>query len=72
VAEENTVEGFRQAVHDSLQQNDSEIQKNVFAARMKYCWEEQERVLKEIYSVYLKKNSVMLDNYCKMQELCLI
>jgi glycosyltransferase involved in cell wall biosynthesis len=49
VAHENTVEGFRQAVESSLQQNYASIQKNVFKARKKYCWEEQEKVLKVIY-----------------------
>lgn len=49
VAEENTVEGFRNAVEASLSQDYDAIQKNVFAARKKYCWEEQEKVLKEIY-----------------------
>ena len=51
VAKENTVDGFRQAVQASLQQNYAEMQKNVFAARKKYCWEEQEKVLEEIYDV---------------------
>jgi glycosyltransferase involved in cell wall biosynthesis len=50
VAETNTVEGFRQAVMDSLAQDYSAIQENVFEARKKYCWEEQEKVLKEIYN----------------------
>ncbi|QSR36015.1 glycosyl transferase family 1 [Marinobacterium iners] len=49
VAEENTVEGFRKAVEASLIQDYDAIQKNVFSARKKYCWEEQEKVLKEIY-----------------------
>lgn len=49
VAEENTVEGFRKAVEASLQQDYAAIQDNVFAARKKYCWEEQEKVLKELY-----------------------
>ena len=49
VAEENSVEGFRKAVEASLSQDYAAIQKNVFAARKKYCWEEQEKVLKEIY-----------------------
>lgn len=49
VAEENTVEGFRKAVEDSLNQDYKAVQKNVFAARKKYCWEEQEKVLKGIY-----------------------
>lgn len=38
VAEENTVEGFRNAVEASLSQDYDAIQKNVFAARKKYCW----------------------------------
>ncbi|MBF4256159.1 glycosyltransferase [Vibrio anguillarum] len=51
VAEENTVEGFRKAIELSLNQDYEEIQKNVFSARKKYCWEEQEQVLREIYNV---------------------
>ena len=54
VAEENTVDGFRQAVHASLQQNYAAIQQNVFSARKKYCWEEQEKVLKEILGLTQK------------------
>ena len=50
VAEENTVDGFRKAVEASLSQDYTAIQQNVFAARKKYCWEEQEKVLKEVYS----------------------
>lgn len=49
VAKDNTVEGFKQAVIDSLQQDYVTIQHNVFEASKKYCWEEQEKVLKEIY-----------------------
>jgi len=49
VAKENTVEGFREAVNASLQLDYAEVQKNAYAVRKKYCWEEQERVLKEIY-----------------------
>ncbi|GAB5477332.1 MAG: glycosyltransferase [Marinobacter nauticus] len=49
VAEENTVESFRNAVIASLEQDYSAIQANVFNARKKYCWEEQEKVLKEVY-----------------------
>ncbi|AJF07643.1 glycosyltransferase [Geoalkalibacter subterraneus] len=54
VAQENTVEGFRKAVEASLKQNYTAIQQNVFAARKKYCWEEQEKVLKGIYSALHK------------------
>ncbi len=52
VAEENTVEGFRKALKASLNQDYAAIQKNVFSARKKYCWEEQENVLKEIYNTH--------------------
>ncbi|WP_116645215.1 glycosyltransferase family 4 protein [Salinivibrio sp. HTSP] len=50
VAEENTVEGVRKAVESSLDQDYDVIQRNVFSARKKYCWEDQEKVLKEIYN----------------------
>ena len=49
VAEENTVEGFRKAVEASLIQDYDAIQKNVFAARRKYCWENQEVRLVDTY-----------------------
>ena len=49
VAKENTVEGFKKAISASLNQDYHVIQKNVFVARKKYCWEEQESVLREIY-----------------------
>jgi glycosyltransferase involved in cell wall biosynthesis len=49
VAQKNTVEGFRQAVVESLKQDYAMAQENVFSARKRYCWEEQEKVLKEIY-----------------------
>ena len=52
VAEENTVEGFRKAVEESLRQDYDSIQDNVFCARNKYCWEEQEKVLNEIYHAF--------------------
>jgi glycosyltransferase involved in cell wall biosynthesis len=49
VAQENTVEGFKQAVAASLKQNYAMTQEDVFTARKKYCWEEQEKVSKDIY-----------------------
>jgi glycosyltransferase involved in cell wall biosynthesis len=49
VAQENTVEGFRQAVRESLGQDYKIMQESVFEARKKYCWEEQEKILKEVY-----------------------
>ncbi len=50
VANENTVEGFTQAIAESLQQNYIATQKNVYLARKKYCWGEQEKVLRGIYN----------------------
>jgi glycosyltransferase involved in cell wall biosynthesis len=49
VAEENSVAGFQKAVTKSLGQDYKEIQENVFKARKKYCWENQEAILKEVY-----------------------
>lgn len=49
VAEDNTVEGVKKAVEALLNQDYDAVQKNVFKSRKKYCWEEQEKVLKEIY-----------------------
>lgn len=49
VAEGNSVEGFRNAVRASLEQDYRSIHENVLKARRKYCWEEQEKVLMEIY-----------------------
>lgn len=49
VAEENTVEGFKTSVDVSLNQDYEVIRQNVMTARTKYCWEEQEKILKEIY-----------------------
>lgn len=49
VAEHNTVGGFHQAVISSVSQQYIMIQNNVLEARKKYCWEEQEKVLKEVY-----------------------
>jgi glycosyltransferase involved in cell wall biosynthesis len=40
VAEENTVQDFRTAILSSLEQDYKSIQRNVFIARKKYCWEE--------------------------------
>jgi glycosyltransferase involved in cell wall biosynthesis len=50
VAQDNSEKGFKQAVVDSLKQDYSQIQSNVFEARKKYCWEEQEKVLRVVYS----------------------
>tara|TARA_B110000971_G_C20020742_1_gene506216 strand:- start:138 stop:1262 length:1125 start_codon:yes stop_codon:yes gene_type:complete len=52
VAKENTVESFKEAVVSSLEQNYLAIQKNVFEARKRYCWEEQQKVLEGVYREY--------------------
>jgi glycosyltransferase involved in cell wall biosynthesis len=49
VAQKNTVDGFKKAVECSLNQDYGATQENVFLARKKYCWEEQEKILKYIY-----------------------
>lgn len=49
VTQENTVEGFREAIAASLNQDYKAVQEKVFEARRRYCWEDQEKVLKEIY-----------------------
>ncbi len=49
VAEKNTVEGFREAIEISLKCNYHNIQSNVYSARKKYCWENQEITLEKIY-----------------------
>ena len=46
---ENTVLGFTQAVEVIRQRDYSEIQQNVFQVRRKFCWENQEKVLRDIY-----------------------
>jgi glycosyltransferase involved in cell wall biosynthesis len=49
VAQDNSSKGFKRAVVDSLSQDYSKIQSNVFEARKKYCWEEQEKILMKVY-----------------------
>lgn len=49
VAQENTIYGFKKAVEASLSQDYDFIQNNVYKTRKKFCWEEQEKVLLELY-----------------------
>jgi glycosyltransferase involved in cell wall biosynthesis len=49
VAEDNTVEGFGSAVEASLNQNYKTIKKNALSICQQYSWEEQEKVLLDIY-----------------------
>lgn len=53
VAEDNTIDGIENAIQKSFELDYAEIQQNVHAARKKYCWEEQGKVLKEIYSDFI-------------------
>ena len=50
VATDNSPEGLRVAIASSLEQQYSSVKNNVHMARKKYCWEEQEKILREIYS----------------------
>ena len=49
VARDNTIEGFKEAVFELINKDYSVVQGDVYSARKKYCWHEQEKVLKEIY-----------------------
>lgn len=49
VAETNTIEGFRNAIYEALTLDYPAVQRNILAIRRKYSWEEQEKVLKDIY-----------------------
>jgi len=51
VATSNTIDGFRNAIAATLRLDYSSVHKNVREARTLFCWEEQEKVLKEIYNV---------------------
>ncbi|MBB3185654.1 glycosyltransferase involved in cell wall biosynthesis [Halomonas fontilapidosi] len=49
VADVNTIEGFKRAIASSLGKSYSVTLNNIITKRKIYCWEEQEKVLKEIY-----------------------
>ncbi|XKE47245.1 glycosyltransferase family 4 protein [Halomonas organivorans] len=49
VAKDNTVDGFRHAIAASIEQDYDAVLGNVHRAREKYCWENQVKVLKEVY-----------------------
>ena len=49
VTEENSVESFKQAVEMSINQNYRKTVENVIKAGEFFCWEAQEKVLKEVY-----------------------
>lgn len=50
VAESNDLQGFMQALDRALSLNIEEMRKNVQCARQRYCWEEQEKVLRDVYA----------------------
>jgi glycosyltransferase involved in cell wall biosynthesis len=50
IAQENTIKGFKEAVNSLLDKDYEKIKENIFFARKKYCWEEQEKILRKIYS----------------------
>jgi glycosyltransferase involved in cell wall biosynthesis len=50
VADENSKSGFKSAIEKIGGFNAELVNENVLIARRKFCWEEQERVLKRIYS----------------------
>lgn len=52
VVHENTVEGFKFFLRSLPQQNYKATKDRVMAVRHKYHWEEQEKVLKEIYDTF--------------------
>ncbi len=49
VAESNSLDGFQAVLNYAVNLNISAIRANVKRVRQKYCWEEQEKVLKELY-----------------------
>jgi glycosyltransferase involved in cell wall biosynthesis len=50
VAESNDPQGFVQALERALDMDTEEMKENVRRVRQRYCWEEQEKVLKEVYA----------------------
>lgn len=49
VATDNTIEGFADAIASLLEADYGTMKENVLKARQKYCWEQQEKVLREVY-----------------------
>ena len=49
VTQENSLEGFIQAVQKSIDQNYLETVENVIKTRSIFCWRTQEEVLKGVY-----------------------
>ena len=50
VAIENTVEGFLASLKEIMIRDYSELKKNVQVLKQKYNWEEQEKVLVDVYN----------------------
>jgi len=49
VALDNTVNGFKDAIDTCLNLDYHALQQNVYKSRKKYCWENQEKILEEIF-----------------------
>ena len=50
VAESNTTIGFRNAIEAALMMDYDKLKQSVHNARMKYCWESQEKAIKSSYN----------------------
>lgn len=50
VAESNDPQGFAQSLERALDMDTAEMRENVRRVRQVYCWEEQEKVLKDVYA----------------------
>jgi len=49
VAEDNTLEGLQKAIEEALLLDQNELQNNIQKVKNLYNWEEQEKVLLDVY-----------------------
>ena len=52
VAASNDPHGFMQALERTLDMDTEEMRENVRRVRQRYCWEEQEKVLRDVYAKF--------------------
>ena len=52
VATSNSVKGFTKSIEESLNQDYLRIVENVEKSRKLFCWEEQEKVLLDVYKEF--------------------
>jgi len=52
VADDNTVEGFVNALSASLEMDYQQVRSNVEKVKKEFCWEEQEKVLLDVYKSF--------------------